>query len=290
MSAKPASLTALGIALVRALESEKPEGERICYDPYAYRFVNPWLLRVGRWLERLGWSERRGPGVMGFLVARERHIDEFLQQQLKAHLQQLVILGAGYDTRAYRFAPQLHGTVKVFEADHPATQQAKLLQLQKIFGHVPEHVGYVPVDFNTQTLSQRLRAGGYASRLRTLFIWQGVTPYLTAEAVDATLAFVAQQTAPGSAIIFDYIDQAVVEGKQPHGEIRHMRRAPGLSREAIIFGIPPATIESFLTTRGFTQIRNASAQALHAAYFTGVNQKRTVVDGYAIVSAVVPGN
>src|SRR5512136_2493478 len=199
MRKSQSSMTAVGIAIVRAIESEKPETERICYDPYARQFVNGALYQFVKFFDRLGYSEMRGPGVMGFLTVRERHIDEYLKTCLANGVQQVVILGAGFDARAYRFEEFKRG-VKVFEVDHPATQQAKLKRLRKIFGDVPAYVTYVPIDFNTQTLEQRLAECGYKEDAQTLFIWQGVTQYLTPEAVDRTLAFVANHSAPGSSI------------------------------------------------------------------------------------------
>jgi methyltransferase (TIGR00027 family) len=109
--------------------------------------------------------------VNGFLMARERYIDDVLQNFLNEGLQQLVILGAGYDSRAYRF--DLPGRVKTFEVDHPVTQADKLKRVQRVFGKIPEHVTYIPVDFNTQTLSERLLSSGYGPGLISLFIWQG---------------------------------------------------------------------------------------------------------------------
>jgi methyltransferase (TIGR00027 family) len=279
-------MTAIGIAIVRAIESEKPEAERICFDPYARHFVNGFLFHFVRFFDRLGYSEKRGPGVMGFLTVRERHIDEYLKTCLANGVQQVVILGAGYDSRAYRFEEFKRG-VKVFEVDHPATQQAKLKRLEKIFGVVPSYVMYVPIDFNTQTLEQRLRECGYDDRAKTLFIWQGVTQYLTPESVDSTLAFVANHTAPGSSIIFDYMYTSLLDGTVKHGEVSKMRRDRWMSNEVLAFGIPEGTITSFLEQRGFTQVHDADFRYLHDMYFVDVNAKRTVADGYAIVSAVV---
>ena len=103
------SMTAIGIAILRGIESEKPAGERLCYDPYARRFVNPVLYGLVRFFDKIGYSERKGPGVMGFLAVRERHIDEFLKRNLADGVQQVVILGAGLDARAYRFEEsQIH--------------------------------------------------------------------------------------------------------------------------------------------------------------------------------------
>ena len=73
------SMTAIGIAILRGIESEKPAGERLCYDPYARRFVNAALYNLIRFFDKIGYSERKGPGVTGFLAVRERHIDEFLR-------------------------------------------------------------------------------------------------------------------------------------------------------------------------------------------------------------------
>ena len=286
MRKSQSSMTATGIAIMRAIESEKPEAERICYDPYARQFVNGALYRFVKFFDRIGYSEKRGPGVMGFLAVRERHIDEYLKTCLAYGVQQVVILGAGFDARAYRFEEFKHG-VKVFEVDHPATQQAKLEKLEKIFGAVPPYVIYVPIDFNTQTLEQRLPECGYDEHVKTLFIWQGVTQYLTAESVDSTLTFVARCSAPDSSIIFDYMYTSLLDGTVRHGEVSKMRRDRWMSNEVLAFGIPEGTIGSFLEERGFTQVHDANFRYLHDTYFTGANAQRTVADGYAIVSAVV---
>jgi methyltransferase (TIGR00027 family) len=282
------SLSAAGIAIVRAIESERPPEQRICFDPYARRFVNGWLYRFVRFFDRLGYSERKGPGVMGFLVARERHIDETLLACLAGGMEQLVILGAGYDARAYRFE-QLHGRVKIFEIDHPATQADKLAKVARIFGQPPAYVNYVPVDFNTERLNERLAAGGYESTARSLFIWQGVTQYLTPEAVDLTLAFVAEHAAPGSTIVFDYAEPSILAGGGTHGEVRNLHRYRWLSGETLTFGIPGAEIDTFLVRRGFQNIHHVGHSELHDLYFTGPNAARTVAAGYGIVAAQVKG-
>jgi methyltransferase (TIGR00027 family) len=234
---------------------------------------------------RSGYTEWRGPGVAGFLAARERYIDDVLQDALDEGIRQVVILGAGYDARALRFAfPE---GVKIFEVDHPATQQDKLAQLRRIFGQVPETVTYVPVDFNTQTLHARLLECGFDTAAKTLFIWQGVSMYLTPEAVDSTLTFVATHAAGGSAIVFDYLYREVLTGQQKQNEVGNMRRYRFMTGEGLTFGIAAGQIETFLRARGFTEIRDIDAQGLKDAYFHGVNASRKVVGGYGIVVGVV---
>lgn len=285
MKANRTSTTAEGIALARAIESNKPAGERICYDPFARQFVSALYWHVFRFFVSIGYAERRGPGVMGFLVARDRYIDDYLQACLDDGLEQLVILGAGYDSRAYRFK-QLKDC-KVFEVDHPATQQAKIAKLQSILGELPKHVVFVPIDFERQTLEQRLFDSGYDERKKTLFIWQGVTQYLTAEAIDSTLAFVVHHSGQGSSIVFDYMYAALLDGTTKRGEVSSMQRYRRLTGEGLTFGIPQGTIETFLKQRGFRQVKNVTNEDLKRAYFTGANQNRTVASGYAIASATV---
>lgn len=281
MRKSQSSLTAAGIAIARAVESEKPADERIVYDPYAQRFAPAWMVRLFGFFIRSGYAELRGPGVNGFLLARERYIDAVLQNFLDEGLQQLVILGAGYDSRAYRF--NLDDRVRTFEVDHPVTQADKLRKVHKVFGSIPDQVTYVPVDFNTQTLPDQLLFSGYDPRLVSLFIWQGVTMYLTSAGVDSTLAFVVKHASPGSAIVFDYVYQSVLDGIQKQNEIRSMRRYRFMTGENLTFGIPAGTAEAFLKERGFGDAKDVTTLELKTVYFTGKNGSRKVVGGYGIV-------
>ena len=285
MRKNQSSLTAAGIAIARAVESEKPADERICYDPYARRFAPGWMVRLFGLFIKSGYAEWRGPGVNGFLVARERYIDDVLQKFLDDGLEQLVILGAGYDSRAYRF--DLADKVKTFEIDHPATQPDKLAKLKAVFGKVPEHVCYVSIDFNTQTLEKRLLESGYDPKLKSLFIWQGVSMYLTEDAVEATLAFVVNHSGPGSAIVFDYIYRGVLDGVQKHSEVSGMRRYRFMTGEGLTFGIAEGEIEAFMKRRGFHQVKDANVDDLRGAYFTGKNAGRKITGGYGIAIGVV---
>ncbi len=278
-------MTAIGIAIVRGIESEKPEDERLCYDPYARKFVNNAFYKLVRLFDRMGYSEKKGPGVTGFLAVRERHIDEFLKTQIQAAVEQIVILGAGLDARAYRFDELKK--IRVFEVDHPASQSSKMEKVKQVLGELPAHVTYIPVDFNSQTLEKRLPESGYDASRKTLFIWQGVTQYLTPAAVDSTLAFIVQRSPAGSSVIFDYMYPTLLDGTIKRGEVSNMRSRRWASGEMLVFGIPEGTVSAFLEARGFTHVQDADSKFLHEAYFHGVNASRTVAYGYAIASAVV---
>ncbi len=287
MKENQSSITASGIAVARAVESSKPEGVRVCYDPYAVKFLNPLFYRFVRLFIDSGYAERAGQGVQGFLVARCRYMDDRLHECLQQGLQQLVVLGAGYDSRAYRFALPEKG-IKVFEVDHPRTQFAKISRVKQIFGALPEHVTYIGVDFNTQTLQQRLPECGYNEQLQTLFIWEGVVMYLDQAAVESTLSFIARHSGAGSQVVFDYIYTALLDGSVKHGEVRRIRRMRRFSGEGLTFGIPQGQVNTMLEAQGFTQVRDVSSEELHRAYFTGPNASRKVAWGYAIASASVP--
>jgi methyltransferase (TIGR00027 family) len=279
------SRSAEGVAALRAIESQKPEAERICYDPYAQAFTPGGIgYTLSKWIITSGLYDRMAPGAVPFVVVRERYIDDFLKTSLNEGLDQVVILGAGFDTRAYRI-PGIEKT-HVFEIDHPATQQEKLKRLKKVIDPLPGNVTFVPLDFNTQTLAERLPAAGYNEQGKTLFIWQGVTYFLTAEGVDSTLAFIAAHSGPGSMVIFDYFYNEVFSDSS-NSYAKALKRAAQLSGEEYMFGIDRGQIEPFLTQHGFHDVHNMTLEDLKQIYFTGPNAGRLVPRGIAIVSATV---
>jgi methyltransferase (TIGR00027 family) len=270
----------------------RPEGERICHDPLARYFLSsfyrtlgrlPSLARAYRWLR-----ERRCPGLRGGILARTRFIDERLAACLGEGLTQLVILGAGYDSRAYR-TEGVRAGVRVFEVDHPATQQVKIARLRALFGSLPDHVTFVPVDFCTDDLAGRLLEEGYDRRRKTLFVWEGVTYYIPAAAVDDTLSFVASSSGPGSSIVFDCFPRAVADGTSTLKEARGMHRFLRRHGEPLLFGLDPEEIEPFLRARGFGRVEIMSPTACKEAWFHGVNADMHVSEMFRFVHAYREG-
>lgn len=284
MNKKQSSATAEGIALVRAIEAERPESERICYDPIARSLVNGISFTLSKLVIDSGIYARISRGAMEYITVREGYIDDFLQASLDEGLNQVVILGAGFDTRAYR-AAGIEKT-RVFEIDHPATQAVKLKRIRKVIHPLPNNVTFIPIDFNTQTLGERLRAGGYCERNKTLFIWQGVTMYLTPEGVDHTLAFIANHSGPGSTVIFDYFYNETLHNSD-RNEMKHTDRILQATGERLRFGIDQDQTEPFLAQCGFCDIHNVTSEDLKQLYFTGPNAGRKILPGCAIVSARV---
>lgn len=282
MKNKQASTTAEGMAVVRAIEAQKPEMERICYDPIARDLVNPMSVFFSKLIINSGLYDRFGAkGAIEFILVRERYIDDFLMNALQEGLDQVVILGAGFDTRAYRI-PGIEKT-RVFEVDHPATQEHKMKRLNRVIRPLPGHVTFVPVDFNTQTLAEVLQKSGYNQTGKTLFIWQGVVMYLTQEGVDNTLRFIAERSGAGSAVVFDYFYNETLRDMK----MKNAQRVTKMMDETLMFGIDEGQLEPFLAQRGFEKIRNTTDGELEELYLTGPNANRSMTKGVAIASARV---
>lgn len=288
MRAGRPSLTSDGNTAVRAREMRKPAEERICSDPFAPHFLSPFFMRLRRhpWLGKAyGWlAERRCPGLRGGILARTRYIDERTTACLADGIGQLVILGAGNDSRGYRLVEPGSG-VRVFEVDHPATQAVKCEKVRNLFGAIPPHVTFVPVDFCRDDLHRRLDESGYEPDRKTLFIMEGVIYYLTAAAVDDTLRFVTHCSASGSSIVFDYFPLPVINGTCTRKESINMRRRVAGMGEPFLFGIRDEEIEEFLRERGFRQFEITDSSACKEAWFHGANGAIRVTDIFRFVHA-----
>jgi methyltransferase (TIGR00027 family) len=204
--ARTAHLTAWARALGRLTVGEVANG-----DYLAERALLPYQRTLNRAPKLARWLLERGlPGAFGYFNARTQYFDEVLLQEARAGLEQVVILGAGFDSRSLRFSDALH-TVRVFEVDMP---EVLALRTEHLFEGQPTAAAAtpVPIDFEREDLGYVLRERGYESGARTLFLWEGVTYYLPEDAVKAVLFLVASQSGAGSSILFDYVTRAFVDG------------------------------------------------------------------------------
>jgi methyltransferase (TIGR00027 family) len=288
---KGPSKMAEGITLHRVDESNKSEEERIFYDPYAVNFVNPAILEfAAKYPEQakaaVEQMERLFPGLGNSIRARVRYFDDFVRVAVDEELRQLVILGAGYDTRAYRIEG-LKEKVMVFEVDHPDTQSVKIEKVKEIFGSLPEHVIYVPVDFETDNFGERLAAQGYDRSLKTLFLLEGLIMYIPPEAVDETLSFIAKNSGKDSTILFDYYPESVVDDTCESEVGKNIRNYTKQQGEPLQFGIREGTVEAFLAERGFSRVQSVTAEEYKKMYFHGINKDREVCSLLSFAHAVV---
>lgn len=290
---RASSATAEEIALHRAVESLRPAEERVCYDPYAVHFIGEGTREFvesmaggcAQAAERMGYMNRLYPGTQNSIVARVRYFDDFVKKSLAEGVEQLVILGAGYDTRAYR----IEGleSIKVFEVDHPATQAYKIQKIKEILGGLPGHVAYVPADIAAGEMGPGLAGQGYGPSKKTLFLMEGLIYYLPPEVVDATLAFVVGNSGKGSSVLFDYFPKSMADGTCADELGRRIADRVRKYGEPLLFGIGEGEAESFLLQRGFSHAQDVPAEEYKNAYYHGKNAGRDVCRLYAFAHAKV---
>lgn len=288
---KQPSETAQRVVFCRAWETYAPEETRVCNDPIAVHL----LSKEGRYFATTDQGreqfnqEMSNPVLVSlrdYVVLRTLVIDSYLLDYAQKGLDQMVILGAGYDSRAYRF-PQLRGKVKIIEVDRPETQEDKIAKLSNYFGSLPDYVTFVPLDFEKDDLAASLVQAGFDPGLKTLVIWEGVTYYLEPEAVDQTLNFVTSNTPAGSSIIFDHVMLEVSEGKSQNPLIQAFLQNLAQIGEPCKFGLDPQTVEQFLGQRGFEEVTNLTVEQCKEQFLTPAHGQRNPAEAFSIVQASV---
>ncbi len=287
MRAGRPSRTAEQNAAFRAAESWKPQSVRLLNDPYAAQLL-PTGLRALAWISSvpivggaLSWFvDTRWPGARSSIIARTRLIDEWLCEAMEAGVEQVVLLGAGFDSRAWRLSALAHA--RVFEVDHPATSAAKRSRLAGL-GADLAHVRFVPVDFDHQMPADRLVQEGFDPSQRTIVVWDGVTNYLQPEAVDAITRWVGG-LAQGGQFIFTYIHSGVLDGSISFEGAAAVMRAVRRSGEPWTFGMRPDTVAGYLKERGLRLLADLGADEYRRKVMgPGVRQMR----GYGFYHAAL---
>jgi methyltransferase (TIGR00027 family) len=277
------------MALFRAIESSRPAESRLFYDPLAPLFLHGWRKWIyalakrdpgRRLVERL--LDRQSPGARAAGIGRTKWIDDRVTRALESSTQ-LVLLGAGFDTRAYRLPAAQR--VNIFELDQAETSKAKQAILQTEMGSLPKRVHFVTVDFNKQSISDALSSAGFDVKRPTCFLWEGVTNYLSADAVDQVLRQISK-AALGSTLLFTYIDRRVLDHpEQFFGAEKLLSRLRSYG-EPWNFGLYPEETEQYLAARALRLAEDLSV----ADVWQRAGRPATEVRGYEfyrVASAVV---
>ena len=258
-----ASVTALGAAGHRAAH-QVLEGGFVFADPLALRILgedadNAIALAKER-------PERRGLRL--FIAMRSRFAEDSAARAIADGVKQILVMGAGLDTFAYRLEPTQD--MRVFELDHPATQAEKRRRLTEARIAEPRHVSYVAHDFERGSMTGALEAAGFDPSKRTFVLWLGVTPYLTEEAVFATLGELARL--PGGAeVVFDYVNprDAIAEGNARNFH-REMAERVAASGEPFRGYFDSGDLHARARELGFAEIEDLDRAALVARYLPDV--------------------
>lgn len=280
------SRTAEYMALFRALESARAPERRLFEDASAARFLEPRLRVLARAAQLpplrmaiTAFIDRRWPGPRLSGVVRTRAIDDFVVSAIGEGASQLLLLGAGYDTRATRLAAV--ASARVFEVDHPSTQQRKRAAL----GTTPSNVTYVPVDFERDPLAAALGDRGLASHERTCVVWEGVFSYLTPEAIDGTLSALVEVCAAGSRILLTYVDERAL--RDPGSQGPAWLAAVQAVGEPFRTGLHPARASAFFAERDL--ILRDDESTTDAARRLGVAGASTIPGMYRLATLEVAG-
>jgi methyltransferase (TIGR00027 family) len=280
-----ASRTAAFVAAARGLAAFLPEGARLVDDPWS-------ALLAGRRVARLRAEGLRHPRLAGrigpvlarpllrialWVQVRSRALDEAVRAFVRDGGRQVLLLGAGYDCRAWRLRDELSGAT-VFEVDHPATQARKRRVLEAA-GADFSQVRMIAWDFEAQPmggLPAALAAGGHRADAPTITIWEGVTPYLTDGAIDATMETLAKLSAQGSVLAMTYLRRGFLERPGRNGRLgKLILRSLG---EPLRFGLEREEVPEWLARRGWTLERLRSERELAEEYMNDRLARRCTDD------------
>jgi methyltransferase (TIGR00027 family) len=264
------SRTSIYTAAGRAIGARDPDpsvrnpdylAEKLLGDPSAFEITHAAVQSLG-----LGYDEAMKNlevvNTVRMMLVRTRFIDEALERAVAAGAAHVVILGAGFDSHAYR-CQELLANVTVFEVDRPATQALKKQRVQDVLGAPPANLTYVPIDIQHEDLADVLRRHGHDQSQRSFFIMEGVTMYVPEEGVRATLRYVAGHPA-GSAIVFDFMYRPMIDmlsnidwARVPDSFKPYVQRFLDLIKdEPWVFGIPVGGERTFLSDVGL-ELRDA---------------------------------
>jgi methyltransferase (TIGR00027 family) len=263
------SETAMATATMRALAAHDDREEIRGSDYLAELFLSEDRKAplkdpaVRQWVMK----NKVAPGAYEFMIARTAFFDHIVRDALVRDIPQVVLLGAGYDSRPYRFKELVKETT-IFELDARPTQLRKKDVLERAGIPMPDHLVFVSIEFNREELEQVLPTAGFSKDHRALFVWEGVTYYLPARVVDHTLAGIRATSCAGSSICFDYASlSAEALNEEGAKKLRQLMKSDHPAEPAT-FGIPRGKLEAFLAERGYIVVEHLRASEMETRYLT----------------------
>ncbi|MBN2539093.1 MAG: SAM-dependent methyltransferase [Deltaproteobacteria bacterium] len=262
------SRTAQWTCLCRAISSLEKNRYYKSNDRLALSLLPGFLRQLLRipFTGRLFLKIAAAQGIYEYVIARTQYIDTVFSQALSNQFPQILIFGAGFDTRALRFQEEARQT-RIFELDAPATQKAKIGQYRKRHLSIPPHVVFIPIDFDRESLPVKLDQAGFNRDERSLIILEGVLMYLQPQSVDQTFHTIQKLAAPGSEIVFDYIYASVLRHENIYYGEKGMAESMAKTGEQWHFGIEKGEIGQFLSRYGFELHDHRDSRELEEMYF-----------------------
>lgn len=287
------SRTAQWTCVSRAASSLESDSHYRSDDHIALLLV-PAFLRTSLyipWVRRFYSRVVAPKGIYEYTIARTKYIDAVFREVLAQGFDQILIFGAGFDSRALRFQAEA-GDTKVFELDVPITQQAKLGEYQRQGLQIPADVVFISIDFDRESLPDKLEGAGFDRGGRSLFVLEGLLMYLQPESVDETFRVIADFAGEGSEVVFDYVRAPVLRGEGLYYGEAEIVASVTKAGERWYFGIEDGELDPFLQKYGFRVREHRDAQDLERAYFTGASGEIVgrVNGTHCLVRAVKPAD
>jgi len=284
------SQTAQYIAFCRALETQTSPPRRLFNDPFAIALLSnsyriaarlaqfPILGKLIYAILDLGWPYSRSSAVV-----RTRAIDDLVRDAIRGGARQLVLLGAGHDSRGFRLEEARE--ISVFEVDHPATQMIKQERLHAYMGKLPTSVKFVAVDFERDALDAKLTESGYNPAIQSVVVWEGVIDYLTESAVQSALAVLGNLLAPSSLLIFTYTHKSALDGSKTFRGALRWRLLSRVCGEPFLFGFNPDTLAEVLKSHLFLLQSDASTAEIAQHYCPPLGRREPGNRAYRVATA-----
>jgi len=282
------SLTAGFMCLSRAASFKD---KRECYsgpDNVAYVILPTFfkLLLKSRWLFKIFSWLYFSKGLYEYVIARTKYFDAVFIEALENNFAQILIFGAGYDSRALRFSELNKGT-SIFELDAPITQKEKLKAYQSKKLVIPKNLIFIPIDFNKEKLEDKIRQAGFIAGKQSLFLLEGVTMYLSQDAIESTFRFISDISGTGSMIVFDYIYGGVLRRENKYYGEKGMYKRVAKVGEEWTFALEENEAERFLSKYEFIVKDHSSSNELEDRYFR--NSRGHIVEKVNGTHAIVTG-
>ncbi|MEW5923782.1 MAG: SAM-dependent methyltransferase [Candidatus Zixiibacteriota bacterium] len=261
----------------KAFELSLPAEKRVICD----RFAPYYSGKIG--MQMVHRMHALNPSIRKAIVLRARYMDDYSKQCMNDGYEQVVLMGAGYDSRYLRIKE--FQNVRVFELDLESTQLIKKALTRKLLGRLPGNVTYVTIDFSKDSITERLMTAGFACHKKTLFIWEGVTLFLNQEIISETLGRLAE-IGPDNRIVFDFVPPELIDDETDYKGNRLLLDLCASIKEPLTFGCTPDNMKTILHSTGYNGINIISMREASRMYC----ETDKIEDSYYFATATVSDN
>jgi methyltransferase (TIGR00027 family) len=261
----------------KAFEDLLPENQRVIHDPLARYYAGAPGMRMVKMMHLIN------PNIRKAIALRARYFDDHSRTCIQDGYDQIVLLGAGYDSRYVRLPEFRNATI--FELDLNSTQVIKKALTRRLYGKLPANVKYVAIDFSQDSVTEKLLGAGFQAHRKTLFIWEGVTLFLNQDIIEHTLGQLAE-LATESRIVFDFVPPELIDDQTDYQGNRQLLKLCADIQEPLTFGFQPERMPGVLRRLGYDQVKIIGLQQANKIY-CGSDR---IEDSYYFATARIGGN